>query len=321
VDDRADDIVVQANSILDQRYLYDPGFRYVVNDQSPDNGLVAPSGTDGSEALTTATVAEGGGPAVQEAPMGHVGETACFLTRVKGKFEKRTEFVHIASTGGTDPQWLLSSGTSSSDENKRVEASARCIRPALPGTPLSVLEYDFDLREGGEEEFPLESASAYTCFLMGIRGGLRDSNDGAYLTRVGFDWRAHLRSSHSNADDYLSARFGCTLTSAYVRESGELSEEAFEPLSTSTREVYWGPNARGFDGIFGPAPVHDAVACALTGVRGQFDGNDEVVAIWPPGTIAFPTLWLLRTDERRPFHTVRGNAECFLRPGFSTLPE
>lgn len=341
LDDRADDIVMRANSILTGRFMNDPGFRYIADINNPDLGLM---GGVGNEFISAQTIVENAGPVANPTLMTDAATTACFLTKVSGKFEHRSEFIDIGTTGpnpsppgGVSPRWELRTGTNRNNRNELIEARARCIQAAIPGTAVPVTEFDFALREGGEEEFTLESSTGHSCFLMGIRGGLRDSNDGAYLSRVGLTWLAHLRSSHSNADDYLSAKFGCIQTAGAPRESGEVAEEQTIVLTSSGRTLYWGPHPRGFENTDGPAFVPDAISCALSGVRGQFDGDAELSAILPQNkltvfvntqgelevgvvSIDYPTTWMLANDEFRAFHTVRGNAECFLRPGYSVTP-
>jgi len=336
--DNQREMVRKANSFLQGYFRKDPGF-YIEDQLDPDFGLT--DATAGSFAVSGTTVANGG-PFGGESPMTQLDTTLCYLTKAAGAFGSREEFIEIDPDVAND-RWVLRAGSHFQDSHAAIEGRARCVTSGVPGQGIVVDETVVDqLDDQGVPQVAvtqvLGPAAGRACFLMGIRGALTDSQQGAWATiesdpQLGDQWIAHLLSSHATIDTQrLSAKFGCV--DAQTVHTGDLATGGSPMVGLPW--ALWPSDAQIGDptdpSSTGSTYMVDAIACALSGVRGQFAGYAEFVEITPHYEevvtidsngraridlvdVTYPTTWGMNLGDNRFLHGVIMNTSCFLRPG------
>ena len=198
-------------------------------------------------------------------PMGSTSNRVCVLNRIQGAFDSRSDYIHAFAAGGS---WYLGGDTSYGP----LGGSSRCAE--LPSGASFTGEYSWT----SAQNYPthLGSATGRVCFLTRVAGSFEGGADWVHVYVSGGAW--YLWGSSPNA----SARARCVTVSSY---SGEYSWNQSMTYSTHMGST-------------------SGRVCALTYMRGNFDGWSEQIRIF-----ASSGSWYLGGASQQ--FGVAARARCF----------
>ncbi|QDE91485.1 hypothetical protein BHS06_22295 [Myxococcus xanthus] len=178
-------------------------------------------------------------------PMGTTVNRTCYLMRVGGDFEGGGERVDIFQTGSS---WYLGGNSSQTG----INGAAGCINVADTGT-------EYTWTQSSSYPTYLGSSTNRVCYLTGVAGKFHGGGEWVHVYETAGSWYMTGNSSQSG----VRARARCINLGA---------NNTFSPEYTWSQ----GNSATALGGTAGRS-------CALTFVRGKFEGGGEHVRTYQAG--------------------------------------
>ncbi|WP_163863322.1 hypothetical protein [Myxococcus eversor] len=199
-------------------------------------------------------------------PMGITSGRSCFLTRVGGDFEGSGERVDIFQTGGS---WYLGGNSSQTS----INGAARCVSASGDTT-------EYQWTQSMNYPVNMGTATNRMCYLVGVAGKFNGGGEWVHAYVSGGQWYLSGDSGQSG----VRARARCITVSPTTGYTPEIS------WSQGQGSAYMGPSS--------------GLACALTYVKGKFEGGGEYVRIFDSGG-----YWYLGGGSNQV--SVAAKARCF----------